>query len=366
MLNQMIKDRNIPDLFKLNDGSAVTALNWNKRRAELLDILSENIYGYTPQKQVEVSSKLIGINSTDKRAFAGKYNDYKYELSFETPKGIFTFPLYAVYSPVLYNQPAVLHIAFRDNIPHTYMPVEEICDRGVALFMFCYSDIVPDSVDGKYDKGLAAHYINDQIPRAESEWGKLGMWAYAASRAMDFIETLENINPARVMVAGHSRLGKTALWASAQDERFYMTFSNNSGYGGAALARGGRGERINDFIQAGSYDWFCRRFAENAGKDEILPYDQHFLLSLIAPRLLYVSSAEIDPGADPDSEFLSCFSAGKTWDMLGDKGFITSDEMPGKDIVLHEGKVGYHRRPGLHYFSRQDWNRALDFFLKNL
>src|SRR5699024_8714502 len=153
-----------------------------------------------------------------------------------------------------------------------YSPIEEIIDNGFGIALIYYKDIVNDNLHGDYSDGLAKLYV-DENKRDPHEWGKIGMWAYAGSRAMDYLLTRDDVDHKHIAVAGHSRLGKAALWCAAQDERFFMAISNNSGIEGAAITKHSTGERISAFLKAGSWDWFCERFKEDSGHENSLPYD---------------------------------------------------------------------------------------------
>jgi hypothetical protein len=182
---------------------------------------------------------------------------------------------------------------------------------------------------------------------------------------MDFIQTLEEVDKARIAVVGHSRLGKTALWCAAQDERFIMGISNESGCSGAAISRGKKGERIRDIVKTFPY-WFCENYKEYVDNEENMPFDQHFLISAIAPRYVYVSSAIGDEWADPESEFLSCVAASDVYELFGVKGLVTEDRLPEVGTKLHEGRIGYHLRGGTHYLSRYDWQGFMEFMRRKL
>ena len=137
--------------------------------------------------------------------------------------------------------------------------------------------------------------------------------------------------------------------------------SNDSGYGGAASSKHGTGERVTDFIRAGSWDWYCENFKKFTGDlEDEKPYDQSFLLALIAPRYLLVGSAEQDPGADPTAEFLTTLHASCAWELLGEKGLV-AEKLPGASAYYGDGNVLYHRRKGLHYLSREDWAAYIRF-----
>lgn len=354
MLNTELLKRDLPSILDAEDFAKES---WERRRLWLLDVLQKSIYGITPPPPKEVTGRVLESN---RRCCAGKVLEQRIEIAFDTPKGAFTVPI-SLFVPVEENQPPViLHIAFRP-VPDRYIPVEEITDSGFALAVVCYNDIIADSHDGNFDQGIGGMF-RDKGGRGIHEWGKIGMWAYGASRVMDYLMTLDGIiDKSRISVMGHSRLGKTALWCAAQDTRFFAVMSNDSGFGGAAVAKFGSGEKIKDFEACGSIDWFCENFKKFDGRENEMPFDQHFLLASMAPRYLYVASAELDKGADPRSEFLSCFAASQVYEKLGYNGLVTKDEFPVVPSSLHEGRIGYHIRRHQHYLSRYDWNEFIKF-----
>ena len=270
----------------------------------------------------------------------------------------FTYVLPLAEKPV----PAVVFVNFRPNVPDEYLPTEEICDSGVAAASFWYEDVTSDS--GDFESGLAGVWYQGRA-RGPQDPGKIAFWAWAAMRVLDWLLTRPEIDPAQIAVAGHSRLGKTALFAGAMDGRFCAAYSNNSGCGGAALSRGKAGESIARITEVFPF-WFCPAFADFAGREEALPFDQHALLALMAPRLLYVASAGEDAWADPDSEFLGCAAASAAWEKLGRKGLTAPDRLPQEGDSFHAGSIGYHLRPGTHYLSRYDWGQFLKFWREKM
>lgn len=368
MLDAILSKRNLLPILTLNDGETVTPDTMPLRRAEMLDALQTYSYGFTPSAPMRVWGEVTHSNPKE---YGGKVLYQKANISFETERGIFSFPIHLFIPRHTDKPPVFLHIAFRfgmkeEDAPTRYVPVEEIMDSGYALVQMCYMDVMNDNHYGDFSGGMA-EYFGTTAERTNTEWGKIGMWAYAASRVLDYLLTREDLDAAHTAVIGHSRSGKTALWAGAQDERFFCTISNNSGYGGAATSKGGHGERVRDFLRVGSWDWYCENFKRFTDeKEDQKPYDQAFLLALIAPRLLCVGSAAEDRGADPESEFITSLWASQAWELLGEKGLVTPDRMPEIGDVLHDGNVGYHLRAGGHFHSREDWNHYISFLNQKL
>jgi hypothetical protein len=335
---EQIPPYTLPDPLVTNSGANVSdAGTWRQRRAEILELFREHVYGRAPIGRPagmtfeprSVKHDALGRKATQKDLvvnFSGESSGVRMDMRVYTPNDA-TGPV-----------PCFLYLGrpMPDGAPLSprwEKALPEILSRGYALAIIDRQGIDPDEHDGF---GNGVHGIFDPPgERPGDAWGTISAWAWGLSRALDYLETDEDVDADRVAVMGVSRAGKTALWAGAQDERFAMTISICSGCTGAALSR---------------YDW----------NEDALPVDQHMLMSLVAPRLLYVNSADEDLWADPRGEFLGAKHADPVYELLGAKG-LAADHMPELESPVQSGHIGYHIRRGGHGLEHYDWLRYLDF-----
>jgi len=354
MIQRDLDARKLPPLFE----AGATAEGWTRRRREMLDLLARGEYGFPPPPPAWVRAE---TKREEPRALGGKAVHRELGLTVPAPRGEFSFPVDLVLPIADRKAPLVVYISFT-RYPGGFLPVEEIVDSGHAMAVFCYTDVSEDRDDG-FSSSLAGLY--DRSGDDGTQWGKISLWAWAASRVLDHALTLDGIDKDRVFCAGYSRLGKTALWCGALDERFAGVASGGSGCSGAAITRDKKGESAQA-ISSRFPHWFCGNYGKYAGREHEMPFDQHMLLAAMAPRPLYLAFASEDEWADPYSEFLSCVEADKAYRLLGKTGFVHADRFLEPGESLHEGDIGCHLRPGTHFFSRYDWRRILGFMDRRL
>jgi hypothetical protein len=380
-----IPDYQLPDALLCTDGTRVAdKATWEgKRRPELLELFRTHVYGRMPERPDSMHWKVL---EADDHALDGKARrrQVRIYLTADDAEPCFDLLLYLpaeAKGPVpvflglnfkgnhsIHADPAILlkppclppGKPMPDNLEGTRgtqsrrWPVERILARGYALATVYYGDIAPD-YDDKFANPVHQLFLKMGVPR--ESLGAISAWSWGLSRTLDYLLESGEIDGGEVAVMGHSRLGKTALWAGASDPRFHMVVSNDSGCGGAALSRRAIGEtvwRINTSFP----HWFCAKFHDYNNQENSLPVDQHELIALSAPRATYVASAAEDLWADPKGEFLSTYHAAPVFALYGTKGPDTPD-FP----AIHQPQgetLRYHVRAGGHDVTNYDWDQYMD------
>lgn len=366
----------LPDPLVSRAGAPVSdPETWNRvRRPEIMRLFQEEMFGVAPPRPEGLSFRVVSV---DDAALGGAAIRKNIELKIARAENAPRFPV-TLYLPKTVRPAPVfvgLHLfdtsaevprlgtslvdpgAAKFVLPKERL-FEEVVGRGYGVASLDAKEIAPDAAD-HFCEGVIDFYAPEGVKkRAPAEWGAIGAWAWALSRALDYLETDADVDAGRVIAIGHSRMGKTALWAGAQDERFAMVVSNNSGCGGAALSKRIFGETVA-LINARFPHWFCESFRKYNDREVDLPFDQHMLLALIAPRPVYVGSAAKDAWADPRGEFLACVAADPVYRLLGVEGLVAKELPPLNESV--GGKLGYHLRAGPHALTDFDWLRYVDF-----
>ena len=385
----------VPDPLLTFKGKKVKNVkDWEKkRRPELMEFFTQNMFGEIPGTLKYTSYEVVEEGD----AYNGKAKRKQVELTFKKngkelaftilmylPANVEKAPIFVGYNfdgnhTVTSDVNVIISDAWAENdqsIGIVYnrlteqsrgaatsrWDIEKILDAGMGLATIYYCEVDADKND--FSEGVHPFfYVDDQKQPANNEWGSIAAWSWGLSRAMDYFEKDAGVDASKVIVFGHSRLGKTSVWAGATDQRFAAVVSNNSGCGGAALSKRKFGEtvwRINNSFP----HWFCKNFHNYSNKEDLLPVDQHQLLALIAPRPLYVASAEEDQWADPRGEFLGAYYATPVYELYGKKG-IPSIEMPAVNQPI-QNTVAYHIRTGKHDVTAYDWEQYIKWAKEQL
>ena len=390
---QPVMPAGMPDPLMFADGKAVTTpAEWQRRRQELLDLFTEQMYGRMPERP---SAMRFEVYDTDRHALGGKATRQQISILFRGERNGPRMDLLVYVPNAVKRPPVILGLNFWGNetinadpgirvsdrwiessggssidlkcvknnrateacrgIDSGRWPLEKILSDGYAVATAYRGDIDPDRADGF---GESIRSVWPELAEGGDNFSTIAAWAWAMSRAMDFLEQDAWVDGSRVVAFGWSRLGKAAIWAGANDPRFAAVISNESGAGGAKIFHDVHGETVELLNTRFPY-WFCANFKKYNGRDAELPFDQNEVLALIAPRPLYIASAIEDGNADPQGEFLGALAVTRVYGMLGSTGLPT-DKWPAVNEPA-PGRVSYHVRSGVHSVTDFDWEQYLRF-----
>lgn len=356
----------LPPLLKFADGSPITTpADWSRRREQLLSVFQSEMFGVSPPRPDGLSFEVV---ETDPRAMNGAATLKRIAIRFLLADETFTFHL-TLFVPNQRNGavPVFLQINHRGientdptrKTPSGFWPAEEVIARGYAIAAInVAAEVDPDNFEATQTTGVRAFYRQHHSDAESFTWGTLAAWGWAGSRGVDYFLTDADIDNNGVALIGHSRTGKAALWAAAQDERMALVCVNGAGEGGPAIARRHFGETLGQ-ITRNFRHWFTPRYATYAQRIEELPMDSHQLIALVAPRAYHGGDAADDLWADPRGSWLALVEASKVWQLHG-KADPLQDAMPQMNDVLIHGPLGYHIRAAGHDLTPFDWKLYLD------
>lgn len=387
---------NLPELFKTLSGKVInSSREWETvRRPEILSLFEQHVFGKTPPpsawgrvafETVSIQENALGGKAVRKvvRLWLPAHPQWKgLELMLHLPKKsaepvpCFVGVSFGGNEAVTSDMDIPLSTRWmrngKDNgvldnrstektrgTERERWQLELAMEQGVAVATYYYGDVEPDRNDG-WKEGLRAVLSREgeSTEWKEGDWGAIGAWAWGLSRVADYLQQEPSVDGGKLAVIGHSRLGKTALWAGAQDTRFGVVISNNSGEGGAALMRRNFGETTAVITRAFPH-WFSKTYSSYADNEAACPVDSHMLVALAAPRAVYIASADEDRWADPKGEFLAGVYAQPVFDLFGKKGYGTK-EQPESNAPVGE-TLRYHLRAGKHDVTRYDWEQYIPF-----
>ena len=381
----------LPDLLTLQNGKPVTtAKQWyRQRRPEVLRIVEENQYGRWPARKPKVSYEIdedLGFGGTAVR----KQVTLRFGNDADSPRADVL-----IYLPKDANAPVplLLNLSFSPNnltvadtgvkpgrrwdakdgsyVEAKAAPgrmrfgldetIRKYLKEGYGFATVCYTDFEPD-INHAAKYGVRSLWFNDgqDEPAGDDEWGAISAWAWGVSNIIDYFEKDPDIDASRIALTGCSRLGKTTIWAGARDQRIAVVIPSCSGEGGAALSRRNYGETVAHLTEGTRFPYqFSRNYAGWADKVEQMPMDAHFVIALIAPRPLLLSTGNTDNWSDPKGEFLAAVQAGKVYELLGEDDLDT-DVMPPAETPIFN-TLGYVMHEGGHGVLPQDWDYYLEF-----
>ncbi len=395
----MVPEYQLPSPLRREDGSVITnAIEWQaKQRAFWIEKFASCMYGEIPPRPDTMSFEVVAekkdaLNNSairrEVRIICGMSDGRSHDmlllcylpkkagcpvpaffgLNFQSNAActrepdvmLSPLPRYKSTSPMLTDTRATADKRGNQDYRWNF---EDIVSRGFATATVHYFDAFPDFPDGFGQSIYKLFKTPDELAADSHPYGAISAWAWAISRAVDYLESVPEIDSRKIIVHGHSRLGKTALWAGANDPRVAMVVSNCSGCGGAALSRRNFGESLEWLLHWRTY-WFNAKWRDFIGNEAALPFDQHILIALIAPRLAYVASGTEDMYADPKGEFAAALAASEVYQLFGGTGLGINTTPPPDTPIGND--IGYHIRTGPHDMTPFDWRAVTNFAKKRL
>jgi len=353
----------LPDVLKTVQGKAVHSVSqWeSERRGEVLELFEDNVYGQMPELYDKISFRVTneqpGVMEGRARLKQLTITVWRTGKSLDIHLILFV-PDNRKRVPVF----VLINNREKDNTDPERMnksgfwPAEMVIDSGYAIAAFHVSDAAPDDKEAFQDGVLQLY--PDQLTAANG-MKAIGAWAWAASRVMDYLQKDKDIDAGKVYLVGHSRGGKAALWAGAEDRRFAMVFASCSGNTGAALSRRPVGESVEAINKAFPH-WFSDNYKKFNNDVDALPVDQHMLIALMAPRPIYTTSATEDLWADPLGSYMSICEAQRVYALYGMHSGLTHDPPPPNTPIINS-ILGYHIREGIHNLTPYDWQNFIQF-----
>ncbi len=360
----------LPDPLVLSSGQPVRdARAWERqRRPEIMRFYEKEIFGQVPASAPRVTWR---VTATEPAAREGTVTIKRIAGTMGETADAPVIPL-TLYTPAKAKGrvPIILLVNFGGGTapagataPPGEPPVAaDIISRGWGYATIAYQDIQPDRKTS-LDEGVIGRTRRAGETPAPDEWGAISAWAWGASRAIDYLATDSSVNAGRIALFGHSRLGKTALWASANDPRIAAVFSSCAGEMGSALSRRDWGETVDDMVQNFPW-WFSASFQKWAGRWNEMPVDAHMLIALSAPRPVFLTGGTADQWADPVGEYLAAVAASPVYRLLGRNGLGVAATQPPLDTPVTGGDLGWHYHTGPHAATPADWKAFLVFLDK--
>jgi hypothetical protein len=355
----------LPELLVTESGQTIsTPEQWEKiRRPEILNLFENHVYGQVPKDFDDIKFKVI---NRDKKAMTGNATLKEVAITVTRNNKSVTMNL-LMFTPNKVKKPVPMFLVINHRGIKTmdvtrqnkdgFWPAEQVIEAGYGISGFDVIDVSPDD-KVKFTEGILDQLYPEQL-EMDNGMRALGAWGWGAARAIDYFEKDKSVDATKINSVGHSRGGKSSLWCGAQDKRVAITISNESGNSGAALSRRNFGETVDRITTNFPY-WFCPNYRQYPNNEDNLPVDQHMLIALIAPRAVYVASADEDLWADPKGQYLALKEAQLVFKLYGIETNLP-EEMPEVNQQIIRSHAGFHNRKGKHNMTPYDWQQFIRF-----